>query len=84
MTFDTEKLGYKKYKCNKCGWVHAALPLEVVRQQAAEGKYAKCFRCGAPSAGLVPAQEGDVQRGATIQGVYVPGAWDDFLKKAQQ
>lgn len=76
---NTEPLGYKKYNCNKCGWVHAALPLAAVQQQVEAGKYAKCFRCGAPSAGFVPADEGDVPTGSTMQGIYVPGAWDDFF-----
>lgn len=76
---NTEPLGYKEFKCNKCGWVHAALPLAAVQVEVEASGYSKCFRCGAPSAGFVPAQEGDVHRGATIQGVYVPGAWDDFF-----
>lgn len=75
----TEQLGYKEYKCPRCRWVHAALPLSSVQAEVEAGGYSKCFRCGAPSAAFVPAQEGDVHRGATIQGVYVPGVWDDFF-----
>lgn len=82
MSVDTDKLGYKKYKCSKCGWVDAALPLAAVQQQVETGKYAQCFRCGAPSSGFVPAEDRDVPMGSTMQGIYVPGAWDDFFINA--
>jgi len=75
--FDTSQLGYKAYKCHICSWVHAALPLAVVVQQGEYAGYYKCFRCRAPSSEFVPAQAGDAPKGSTIQGVYVPGAWED-------
>jgi rubredoxin len=56
----TERLGYKAYKCNVCGWVHAAIPLAMAQQSAADlASYRKCFRCGADTAGFVPAKSGD-------------------------
>ena len=73
---NTERFGYKEYKCNRCGWVHAALPRAVVQQNPDYGSYYKCFKCGAPSVGFVPAQAEDAPTGSTIQGVYVPGAWE--------
>jgi DNA-directed RNA polymerase subunit RPC12/RpoP len=75
MSLDTEKLGYKEYKCNLCGWVHAALPLRVVEPDMYNVQYYKCFRCGAPSAGFVPAEPDESMTGSTMQGVFVPGAW---------
>jgi hypothetical protein len=73
---NTEKHGYKECKCNRCGWVHAALPLPVVQQNPDYAGYHKCFKCGAPSDGFVPAHAKDAPTGSTIQGVYVPGAWE--------
>ena len=91
--FDTSQLGYKAYKCHKCGWVHAAIPDAVAQEQvkaantwcASKGepqsetieRYMRCFRCGAPTSGFVPAQADDAPTGSTIQGVVVPGAWED-------
>jgi rubredoxin len=82
-------MSYKEYKCQKCGWVHAAIPLAQAQAQVQSvnawlaGKqepqtetierYLKCFRCGAPSAQFVPALLGDAPLGSTIQGVVVPG-----------
>lgn len=77
----TEALGYKKYKCPRCGWVHAAVPLQVARQNPeVTARYLRCFRCGESSSSFVPAETGDVPKGSTIQGVYVPGVWDDFFE----
>ena len=75
----TESLGYKEYKCPKCSWVHAAIPLAVVQQNPEYYGYYKCFRCGAPSDGFVPAEPADAPDGCTLQPVVVPGAWDDFF-----
>ena len=84
-------MNYKEYKCPKCGWVHAAIPLEVAHEQvqrandwhvskgesqtADVARYLRCFRCGASTADFVPAQPGEAPTGSTIQGVVVPGAW---------
>jgi hypothetical protein len=84
-------VSYKEYKCPRCGWVHAAIPLAAAQEQvqsvnvwhASKGepltadvaRYMRCFRCGAPTADFVPAQPGDAPTGSTIQGVVVPGAW---------
>jgi hypothetical protein len=35
--------------------------------------YKQCFRCGAPSTDFVPALEGDVPSGCTIQSIIAPG-----------
>jgi len=75
----TEQLGYKAYKWPKCGWVHAAIPRAVLQQIEGYEQHNKCARCGAPSDIFVPAVSGDAPLGSTIQGVYVPGAWDDFF-----
>ena len=88
---NTEALGYKAYKCPKCLWVHAAIPLANAQEQvqivnawhASKGepqtetiqRYLRCFRCGAPTADFVPALSDDAPTGSTIQGVVVPGAW---------
>jgi DNA-directed RNA polymerase subunit RPC12/RpoP len=93
--FDTSRLGYKAYKCHKCSWVHAAIPASVALEQvrlanawcASKGepeteeitRYLRCARCGAPTSEFVPAGQGDAPTGSTIQGVVVPGAWDDFF-----
>lgn len=76
---DTVRLGYKAYKYNKCAWVHAALPIEFVNQRVGHDDYFKCFRCGAPENAFVPAEAGDVPTRSTIQGVYLPGAWESFF-----
>lgn len=81
-------MSYRECKCPKCGWVHAAIPrfdAEAVasaneyyrskgRPQAASiSDYRRCFRCGAPTDGFVPAGPNDAPKGCTIQGVVVPG-----------
>jgi hypothetical protein len=38
-------VSYKEYKCPKCGWVHAALPLDASSQRAYE-PFFRCFNCG--------------------------------------
>ena len=89
---DTEALGYKEYKCPRCGWVHAAIPLQVAQEQVQSAnvwlasksepqtetieRYMRCFRCGAPTADFIPALPHDAPTGSTIQGVVVPGAWE--------
>ena len=73
---DTEKLGYKEYKCNKCGWVHAALPLADVVPDLFNVKYCRCFLCGAVSRWFVPAEPNNAPAGSQLQSVYVPGAWE--------
>lgn len=85
-------MNYKAYKCPRCGWVHAAIPLTAAQEQvqnvntwlASKGepetedlaRYARCSRCGAPTADFVPALPGEAPTGSTIQGVVVPGAWE--------
>ena len=65
--------GYKEYKCNRCGWVHAALPVQAIYEVTE--MYLRCFSCKASSGGFVPAEPGDAPKGCTLQPVYVPGAW---------
>ena len=72
---NTEALGYKEYKCPKCGWVHAALPLSAIREVTE--MYLRCFRCRAPSFSFVPAGRDDAPDGCTLQPVYVPGVWPE-------
>lgn len=82
-------MSYLEYKCPKCGWVHAAIPLSEATAQVASAneycesqgppqiasmeRYLRCFRCGAPTTGFVPACPGDAPNGCTIQGIIVPG-----------
>lgn len=73
----TEQLGYKEYKCTRCGWVHAAIPQSAVPADSDLLGFQRCFRCSAPSSGFVPAGEGDVLTGSSLQPVVVPGAWED-------
>jgi|GEM_PF-2178260 len=86
------KMSYKEFKCPKCGWVHAAISRAEAEAQVASANeydaaggrpqtnsiehYLRCFRCGAPTSGFVPAAPGDAPTGSTIQGVVVPGAWE--------
>lgn len=77
-----------QYKCPRCGWVHAGIPL-VQAEAAVLGaieyylskglppkatleSYLKCVRCGAPSDKFIPAQPGDVPFGTTIDTVVMP------------
>lgn len=76
---NTEVLGYKEYKCAKCGWVHAAIPLQAVPTDGEMQMYLRCFNCRAPTAGFVPAGPDDAQGGCTLQPVVVPGAWEEFF-----
>ena len=80
---------YGEYKCQKCNWVHAAIPVSVAEAQVASSNeysrsqgtpptasmehYWKCFRCGASTQDFVPAGPDDAPMGCTIQGVVVPG-----------
>jgi rubredoxin len=82
------QVSYREYKCLKCGWVHAAISLaDAEAQLAAANEYSKlkgrpqtasmdhyrrCFRCGAPTNGFVPAGPGDAPSGCKIQGVVMP------------
>lgn len=82
-------MSYREYKCPKCGWVHAAITLADAEAQIASANeydksqgrqqtasmdhYLRCFRCGAPTTGFVPAGPGDAPSGCTIQGIVVPG-----------
>jgi len=72
----TEALGYKEYKCPKCGWVHAAIPPEVAKQNPQYCGYHSCFNCNHPAWSFVPAKPGDAPEGCTLQPVVVPGAWE--------
>lgn len=74
-------------KCPACGWLHFKIPAAAAHEQIRKSNemltredcfrkatldmYLHCFRCGADSAGFVPAQESDAPSGATIQAVIV-------------
>jgi hypothetical protein len=75
----TEQLGYKEYKCHRCGWVHAAIPLSVAKQNAGYLGYYSCFNCSEPSSAFVPAGPSDAPDGCTLQPALVPGVWEDHL-----
>jgi rubredoxin len=64
---------FSEVKCPKCGWVHVAIPMDVARENSDTDedleRYLKCFRCGAPTLGFVPALEGDAPMGCTLQAV---------------
>lgn len=38
-------MSFKEYKCQRCGWIHAALPLNASSQRAYE-PFFRCFNCG--------------------------------------
>lgn len=75
----TENLGYKEYKCPKCGWVHAAIPLQAVPAEGDMERYLRCFNCRAHTSGFVPAGADDAPDGCTLQPALVPGAWDEYV-----
>lgn len=70
-------------KCPACGWLHFEISAATARAEVAEvnahlravgepenasfDRYLRCFRCGADTAGFVPAQESDAPLGCTIQ-----------------
>lgn len=82
---------YTKYKCPRCGGVHAAIPLQEAQEQVQSAnawlasnnepetedlaRYMRCSRCGAPLTDSVPAQPDDAPDGCTIQPVVVLGVW---------
>lgn len=84
-------VNYKEYKCQRCGWVHAAIPLAAAQEQVQSvnswhasksepetediAGYMRCFPCGAPTSKLIHALPVDAPMGGTIQGVVVPGVW---------
>lgn len=68
-------LGYKEYKCPRCGWVHAAITRSALPDVGIE-QYLRCFGCHAPSFSFVPAGPADAPAGCTLQPIFVPGAWD--------
>lgn len=74
---NTEALGYKEYKCPRCGWVYAAIPLSDVPPGADMRMYQRCCNCGALALCFVPAEAGDAPEGCTLPPVVVPGAWED-------
>ena len=76
MTADRD-LGYKEYKCQKCGWVHAAIPRSALPQDGSLGQYLRCFQCHAPSFSFAPAAQGDAPVGCTLQPIFVPRAWGE-------
>lgn len=71
----SESDGYKEYKCNQCGWVHAAIPPSAVPKDADIASYLRCFHCAAPSSGFIPAGHNDAPDGCSLQPVVVPGLW---------
>jgi DNA-directed RNA polymerase subunit RPC12/RpoP len=76
---NTEEFGYKEYKCGRCGWVHAAIPLYALPADTALARYLSCFNCSAPTADFVPAGPDDAPDGCSLQPVIVPGVWGESL-----
>jgi DNA-directed RNA polymerase subunit RPC12/RpoP len=74
-----EVLGYKEYKCNKCGWVHAAISMHAVPRGQTLDRYLRCFNCGILAFNFVPAEPEDAPDGCTLQPVVIPGVWEEFL-----
>jgi hypothetical protein len=64
---------FPEVKCPKCRWVHVAISMDVARENLDTdediGRYLKCFQCGTPTLGFVPALEGDAPTGCTLQPV---------------
>lgn len=74
-------------KCPKCGWVYVAIPLHHAEQAVLDaniehakagrpgvesiGRYLRCYRCGAESAGFIAAGPSDAPAGSTLQPVVV-------------
>lgn len=60
-------------KCPCCGWVHAAVPLEVALRNADSpeqlARYYECFRCAMPTSTFVPAKPEDAPQGCRLQPV---------------
>lgn len=68
MTIPDYKIG--DYKCPQCGWVHIAITREfAIANNYDIPRLEKCFRCGAPSVGFVPAEPGDAPMLSTLQAV---------------
>ena len=75
MTMPDYKLG--EYKCPQCGWVHIAITREfAIASNCDIARLKKCFRCGAPSVGFVPAEAGDAPPLSTLQAVVLKEATD--------
>jgi len=89
--FEFTREEYKAYKCDQCGWIHAAIPLSAAQEQvtvvnawyASKGEqeaesiasYMHCFRCDNPKVNFVPANPSDVLSGTSIPAAVVQGAW---------
>lgn len=74
-------------RCGKCGWVHVAIPLHHAEQEVLDaniehakagrpvvesiGRYLRCYRCGAESAGFIAAGPSDAPAGSTLQPLVV-------------
>jgi hypothetical protein len=59
-----------QYKCPQCGWVHIAISREfAIASNYDIVRLEKCFRCGRPSVGFVPAKAGDAPFLSTLQAV---------------
>jgi hypothetical protein len=72
--FMPDALRYQEVKCPRCGWVHAAVPLGAVLDNADSDlliRYFRCFRCGTSSSTFVPAAPGDAPAGCTLQPVVI-------------
>lgn len=66
------------YKCPQCGWVHIAITREfAIASNYDIARLEKCFRCGAPSVGFVPAEAGDAPLLSTLQAVVLKADDED-------
>lgn len=77
----------REVRCEKCGWVHVAIPLHHAEQEVLDanmeharsghapvetiGRHLRCYRCGAASDSFVAAAPSDAPLGCTLQPVVV-------------
>lgn len=72
-----------EYKCPKCGWVHIAIKREFAMASNYDiARLEKCFRCGAPSVGFIPAEPGDAPMLALLGFIFMAPHTNARPKKA--
>jgi hypothetical protein len=70
-----------QYKCPTCGWVHIAITREfAIANNYDLARLERCFRCGTPSVGFVPAQPGDAPTLSTLQAVVLKADGEDLAR----